>query len=829
MGINICQFRKSKYELVGLFILFLAVVLISTSDQVNHSQTTIIDQSEFSTRISKVQIPFIVNEGQYNEDVKFYAKTFSGMVFITKNGEIVYSLPMYGKYKITTGIAIKENFTGGKTNNITGQEQSLTKVSYIKGVDRLKWSKNVSTYNSIDFDEVYDGIEVKLKAYGNNVEKLFIVKPGANPENIKVELNNVTKLEINEAGELEIKTELGSISFTKPIAYQEEAGQKIYVNAEYLVKGKKYGFTIGDYDTEKNLVIDPLLASTFIGGNSTDDDYEPSIVLDHIGNVYITGYTYSTDFPTTLGVYDESFGGSTDRFVSKFDSDLENLLVSTFIGGNGDENGMGMQITVEGYVYLAGYTTSSDFPTTPGAYDQIHNGGRDAFILKLDEDLTSLLASTFLGGSGDEGYQWPRIDIVIDEISNVYVTGLTKSQNFPISSGAYDNNFAGGLTGGDAFVSKFDSNLTSLLGSTYIGGNMDEWRVSVALDESNNIYICGETSSSTFPTTQNAYDPSFNGGSDIFISKFSNNLTSLLSSTFLGANSYEEALALKLNNNGEVYLTGYTMSSNFPVTANANNTNYNGGERDAYIAKFNNNLSSLLASTFIGGDEKDTGEDIVIDDFGNIYLTGVTLSSDFPSTSGAYDESFNGGEDIFISKLDANLASILASTFFGRSRQEKGQCIALDDRANVYIAGSTTSINFPVTPNAYNSSYNGGNNDCFIIKFDSSLSRVSTSMDERKGPGEFELFNNYPNPFQHYTTISYNVEQQTMMVLKINDLLGKEVKTLIDGIQEPGKHSVVWDARDNYGAYVNSGIYNYSIQTIFPDKSFYTKKLSLIK
>jgi len=573
-------------------------------------------------------------------------------------------------------------------------------------------------------------------------------------------------------------------------------------------------FAWGQWQDTKNVTqnpsgISPLLASTFLGGSNTDDDYEPSIAIGQNGNIFISGYTHSADFPTTMGAFNTNYnGGSTDRFVCRFDSSLENLLASTFIGGSANEYGMGLQVTNDGYVYLAGYTNSPDFPVTSGSYDETYNGGRDAFILKLDGDLTTLIASTFIGGGSDEGYQWLRIDMVVDSNSNVYAAGITKSPNFPFTSGAFDSTYAGGSVGGDAFVVKLDSNLTTLLGSTYLGGNMDEWRVSIALDKTRNIYVCGETSSSNFPTSQNAYDPGFNGGSDIFISRFTNNLTALSSSTFLGANSYEEALAIRLNNSGNVYVAGYTMSPTFPTTPGVYDMDYNGGERDAYIAKFDSCLTLLLASTFIGGNSKDTGEDIAIDENGNVYLAGVTLSANFPTTTGAYDENYNGGEDIFISKMDSNLTALTASTFVGSSGHEKGQGIALDEEMNIYITGQSTSPNFPCTPNTYDPNYNGGGNDCFVIKFDKQLSFVPTSIEDKNpNPGKSEYFDMQPNPFRQSLKIKYSLTERTKVTLQIYNMQGQELNTLVNRFQNSGRKTVTWYGSDSNGNQIGPGIY----------------------
>ena len=553
-----------------------------------------------------------------------------------------------------------------------------------------------------------------------------------------------------------------------------------------------------------------LIASTFLGGSNTDDSYEPCITIDNFGNIYITGYTSSLDFPTTTGAFNENYnGGNTDRFIAKFDPDLKTLLASTYIGGSGSEYGMGLYVANNGIVYIAGYTNSPDFPVTQNSYDETYNGARDAFVLALDNNLTTLIASTYIGGSNDEGFQWPRIDLVVDNSSNVYIAGITKSSDFPTTQDTYDNTYAGGSSGGDVFVSKFNSNLSALLGSTYLGGNMDEWRVSVILDENQNIFLCGETSSSNFPTTSNAYDPSFNGGSDIFISKFTNDLKTLSSSTFLGANNYEEALAIKLNNYGDVYITGYTLSSAFPITSDAYCQEYNGGLRDAYIAKFNNNLTHLLASTFIGGNNKDTGEDVAISENGNVYITGVTLSSTFPVSPNAFNQQYNGISDIFVSKLDSNLSILDASTFAGGSSSEKGQAIVLDESGQVYIGGHTSSIDFPTTENSYDISYNGGSNDCYIMKFDSSLSAITISLEEIEK--NHKSFNVFPNPFKQSVEIKYYLEENSKVILKVSNLHGQEIIKLNDGIQISGDKTIWWNGKDSRNTEIPCGIYYCSL------------------
>ena len=248
-----------------------------------------------------MQIPFIENRGQIgNKDVSFYAKTFGGTVFVEKDGTLTYNLPVEDK----GGIVIKEIFTDKKVE-LKGLEPSPTKTNYFKGKDKNKWKSNLPIYNSISLGEVYEGIDLTLKAYGNNVEKIFTVQPRENPGRIKVKLEGAKGLILNGKGELVVFTELAPINFTKPFAYQEIKGHKTPVDVKYTIfEDNTYGFIVGNYDNKKPLLIDPLLASTFIGGNAFDYGY--SLVLDSSGDVFITGSTPSPDYPTTAGAYDEN-------------------------------------------------------------------------------------------------------------------------------------------------------------------------------------------------------------------------------------------------------------------------------------------------------------------------------------------------------------------------------------------------------------------------------------------------------------------------------------------------------------------------------------------
>ncbi|OOP56041.1 MAG: hypothetical protein AYP45_11405 [Candidatus Brocadia carolinensis] len=272
------------------------------------------------------------------------------------------------------------------------------------------------------------------------------------------------------------------------------------------------------------------------------------------------------------------------------------------------------------------------------------------------------MASTYLGGTHTEtGYS-----ITLDRSGNVYVAGLTYSSDFPTTSGAYDTSWNSWNSDSDVFISKLDGGLTSLLASTYLGGSSSDVGLSLALDTSGNVYVAGFTGSTDFPTTSGAYDTSWNGVDDVFVSKLDGGLTNLLASTYLGGSSSDGGFSLALDTSGNIYVTGLAVSPDFPTTGGAYDTSFNGGY-DAFVSKLNNGLTSLLASTFLGGSGRNHGASITLDTSGNVYVAGFTGSTDFPTTSGAYDTSWNGVDDVFISKLDGGLTSLLASTYLGGS------------------------------------------------------------------------------------------------------------------------------------------------------------------
>ena len=448
-----------------------------------------------------------------------------------------------------------------------------------------------------------------------------------------------------------------------------------------------------------------LVYSTFLGGSA--GERANSMAVDSAGNAYVTGTTSSTDFPI-VNAYNDTYGQFHDCFVFKLNATGNGLLYATFIGGSNEDRGQSIAVDAQGNAYVTGYTESPDFPTV-NPIDSSQEGG-DAFVLKLSSNGDSLVYSTLLGGS-DKDY--PRA-LALSSTNNVYVTGGTSSTDFPAVS-AYDDSFNGGddYFGGDCFVAKLEDDGSALLFSTYVGGGLIDHGRSIRVDSTGSAYIVGYTNSTDFPT-QSAYDPTYNGGAyDAFVFKISSDGSTLSYSTFVGGSDSEMAYSLAIDSSNNVYVTGVTASTDFPtVNAYCDTINESG---DCFVFKLDASGSSLQYSTFVGGSDYEYGWSIAVDSAGNAFVSGGTVSIDFPTVN-AYDSTYNdGSRDCILFKLSPNGNSLLYSSYIGGSEGDYGYSIALDGNDGAYICGQTASNDFPVT-NAYDSTYSGGTFDSFVLK-----------------------------------------------------------------------------------------------------------------
>jgi hypothetical protein len=611
-------------------------------------------------------------------------------------------------------LVLTAKFVGANPNpEIVADGQMEYKCNYFIGNDPAKWHADVLTYNSVVYKDIYPGMD--LKYYGNGNGKLeydFIIQPGADPSRIAIHYGGAEELSVDLAGQLVVATKWGKVTEQAPLVYQVINGKRKEIKAGYhLREGRTFGFIIEEaYSREYAVVVDPVLSySTFLGGNSEEWGY--GIVVDDNGNAYVTGWTASSAFPIQNPVQGTFQGGNYDAFVSKLSSAGNSLIYSTYLGGEGDDRGEDIAVDGSGNAYLTGRTSSSNFPTQ-NSYDASHNGGSyDAFVTRLSSS-GSLAYGTYLGGSGNDygvgiaidgsgnayvtgvtsSSDFPTVNpnqatiqglteifvtkvssagesltystylggenhdqgrsIAVDVSGCAYVTGFTASTNFPTKN-AHDASYNGGTW--DGIVTKLSSAGDSLIYSTFLGGGADDRGFSIAVDASGCAYVAGNTLSANFPI-QNAYDTSYNGGSnDAFVAKLSSSGNALIYSTYLGGRSEDYARSLAVDSSGNAYLTGGTASYDFPTqnpfqaTIPVADDPY----ADAFVAKLDSMGNSLIYSTYLGGVSNDNGLGIAVDGRGNAYVTGVTEASDFP-TLNPYQTTYQGGYDAFVSRISCD-------------------------------------------------------------------------------------------------------------------------------------------------------------------------------
>ncbi len=690
---------------------------------------------------------FAQNEGQWADQSVRYAFNGSGASILFTDAGLnfqVYQSPASDSTNTDTTIESERfsiQFNGASQVAPVGLDEAETVFNYFVG-DQSQWHSGVATYQTVAYNNLYAGIDLDISGRRTSLKYEFHVAAGADYQQIAVSYAGIEGLSIDSEGALHVQTKLGELVDDTPYIYQEIDGQKVEVAGQFvLLDDHTYTFQVtGSFDSSRELVIDPNLAwSTYLGGSG--DDYGNGIAVDTTGNVYVTGETYSSNFPATAGAFDTAYnGGSYDVFVAKLDANGSGLVYTTYLGGSGDDYGYRLAVDTAGNAYVTGTTSSSNFPTTTGAFDTTYSGNSDVFVVKLNASGSGLVYATYLGGTSSEcdpspydsydPYSWAHIDsfgIAIDVAGNAYVTGWTKSSDFPTTTGAFDTTYNGGAdtypVGGDAFVAKLNASGSGLVYSTYLGGTGDDRGIGIAVDATGNAYVTGETYSSNFPTTAGAFDTTFNGTCiDAFVAKLNASGSSLVYSTYLGGSGSDSMYDdrgedIAVDATGNAYVTGWTCASDFPTTAGAFDTTHNGLAADAFVAKFNVSGSDLEYSTYLGGSHDDKGYDIAVDSAGNACLTGWTTSSDFPTTAGAFDTTYDGlySDDVFVVRLDASGSGLTYSTYLGGSNGDVGRGIALDAAGNAYVAGVTACTSFPTTTDAFDTTYNGGI-DAFVAK-----------------------------------------------------------------------------------------------------------------
>jgi hypothetical protein len=718
---------------------------------------------------AKLPLAFEPNLGQANSEAKFLARGDGYALFLTPNeASFVLSTPS------TNGGVEKKNSRRASANssflpdlarlardtNFLNANQSVETLrmklagantvaqiaamhempghsNYFRGNNPHDWRTNIPNYGELKVEGVYPGVNLLYHGNQRQLEFDFVVRPGHDSKSIQLEFQGAKHLRVDSAGDLVLDRKDRKVRFHRPVAYQlaDEASsgnqentstaaesregtqlKKNLIASKYVITGKnRVGFWVGEYDRNRELVIDPTLSySTFLGGAAAD--IGNGITVDNSGNAYIVGQTCSTNFPTAAPIQPAS-AGNCDAFVTKLNANGTALVFSTFLGGSHGDLAGGVAIDNAENVYVTGLTNSTDFPTTVGAFQTTYGGGNsDVFITKLNPTGSALVYSTYLGGSDAEN----GAGIAVDSSGSAIVTGQTCSSNLPTLN-AFQPVNNGNC---DAFVSKLNASGSALVYSTYLGGSDIDAAYGIAVDSLGAAFVTGSTISPCpasapavcFPVKNSQEDefagpPDFPG--DAFVSKLAAD-GSLVYSSYLGGSGQDAGYAIAVDSLGIAYIAGATNSTDLIPTFGAFQQQ-NAGKTDAFVTKLNTQGAVEIYNTLLGGSDDDLGLGIAVDLNGNAYVTGSTKSTNFP-TANPEQAAYGGGpRDAFVAKLNPSGTGLIFSTFLGGADDDAGNSIAVDGNGNMYVTGTTASVNFPTTPGALQAT-NAGNGDAFATK-----------------------------------------------------------------------------------------------------------------
>jgi hypothetical protein len=673
----------------GLVVLTL---LVATSFAFG-SHSAPFPQADISADRASVPVSFVANRGQAAAPVRYYATAPGVSTFFTRD-KVVMSLN--GSH------ALELRFVGSSPDpRIVAGERRPGRVNYFSGSET---HTGIPTFGQIAYRDLWPGIDLVFHSRHGALKYEFRLAAGADPADIRLAFAGADAVAIRNGGDLAVHTPAGTLVDTAPRSYQAGGAQ---VASRFAPLGRhSYGFAVGAYDRTRPLVIDPTLEySTFLGGS--EYDRVDGVAVDGSGSAYVVGMTRSPDFPTTPGAFDRSINAFSDVFVTKLSPDGTSAEYSTFVGGgestaltgiavdalghayvtgttrsgfpttpgafdSGDHGwdafltklspdgsslvysarlggndgltyGVATAVDADGNAYLAGHTNSSKFHTSPGAFDRTLGGDYDPFVSKLSADGSTLVYSTFVGTSQYDILE----DVAIDANGSAYITGSTAGADFPTTPGAFDTVWDGAQ---DAFVTKLNPSGTALEYSGLLGGSGG---LSIEVDGAGSAYVSGSTWNGDFPTTPGAFDRTYGGDLDAFVTKVAPSGAALEFSTFLGGGSTEYGFGIAIDSLGRALVTGNTSSEQFPVTPDAFDQT-NTGLDDAFVTAFDPNGLALVYSTFLGGSTRDGfffGE-AAWDASGGAYVSGNTGSQDFPTTAGAFDTSLGGFDDGFVAKFD---------------------------------------------------------------------------------------------------------------------------------------------------------------------------------
>lgn len=730
--------------------------------------------------VQKAQpIKFIENKKQWDAQVLYKVQLGSSSVYLEQNTvtfdlvnaadlEAIEHPGESGTDKSNYPIrhhAYKMHFVGSNPNaKITRAKQSAEYYNFLNGNNPAAWSSYVYGFGEVQYRQIYSGIDLKFYSSGENMKYDFIVKPGADINQIKIQYEGTDGLEIQN-GNLIIHNTVNTITESKPYAYQYRNNLLTAITCEYVLNGNEVSFNFPDgYNKNLELYIDPeLIFASYTG--ATSDNWGYTATNDSDGNLFGGGIVFGSGYPHTVGAFAITYqGGEEDIGISKFSADGSSLLYSTFLGGNGSELPHSMICTSGGELIIMGTTGSADFPVTAGTYDNTYNGGpytlvdgyinfnngADIFVAKLSADGGSMLACSYIGGTGLDGMNmasgfstfynygdFARGEVMIDAADNVYVASCTNSSNFPTTPGVFQPTISGDQEG---VVFKLNENLSTLIWSSFIGGNQEDGAYSIKLNSANEPVVAGGTASNDFPTTPGTWHSTYVGGvADGWVAHLEADGSSIIASTYVGTNQYDQAFFVEIDDADDIYFTGQTKGA-YTVTPGVYSET--GGKQ--FITKINPALTIPIYSTIFGSGASAINispSAFLVDECENVYVSGwggsvnqvhnpATGNTNSMTVTPDALQASTDGSDFYFFVLSKNAVGLLFASYFGglsTAEHVDGGTSRFDKEGTIYqavCAGCGGSDAFPTTDGAYSENNGSFNCNLGVIKIEFNLSGI---------------------------------------------------------------------------------------------------------
>lgn len=723
------------------YLFTLLILTLATSIARAHNEPDSIGPIDRTALHPGHRMDFIANKGQWDSRVLYRTETAKAITFVEENCLTIVlrePLPALKKHafhhqRLYKYHAYRVHFANSEKASISGMGRSETYSNYYIGNDPTRWASKANHYGSIEYKNIYNGIDLRVYSSENAIKYEFIVNPGSDPADIGISYEGVRNVRCRD-NSIVMESTVGRIIESEPYVYQEIGDDTIVIDARYVLEKGEVRFELGKYDSSRPLIIDPYLYfSTYSG--STADNWGTTAAYDSHKNTFTAGIVFGVGYPTSLGAYDSTFHGNADIGIFKFDTTGSQRIYATYLGGTQADMPHSMFVNAFDELIIFGTTGSVDFPTSSNAYERTFHGGTtvsyldfsnnnvqdyykniyypngsDIFVSRFSGDGTQLQASTYVGGNGNDGLnykehfnsnQWitvmdgndslyynygdgARGEIITDDLNNIYLGSTTMSRDFPVTNNSIQSNFGGGDQ--DGIVLKLDYNLSNLLWSTYIGGAGDDAVYSIDVDKDYNLLISGGTNSTNFPTTSNSYHPTLYGGSaDGFVSKISYHGNRLMASTYYGSTAYDQCYFVRCGGSNDVFIFGQTKASGNTLIHNANYSTPNSGQ---FLARLSANLDTLRWSTVFGtgnGAPNISPTAFGADICDRVYAVGwgrdfVGYNNVQWQSAGTYGmettnnafQSATDGQDFYIMAISSDANTLDYATFFGELHNGSG-------------------------------------------------------------------------------------------------------------------------------------------------------------